>query len=100
MCKKLIYFVLFVLAIVTTSAHADTLSKLSDVTVVDDAIGGKVAFTKADFQLPDTGLKIAGQNAGGIAIEASGPIYGLQFLPPEGGLTGIDPASISAIPAQ
>jgi len=37
-CKKLIYFVLFVLAIVTTSAHADTLSKLSDVTVVDDAI--------------------------------------------------------------
>ncbi len=65
-----------------------------------NAIGGKVAFTKADFQLPDTGLKIAGQDAGGIAIEASGPIYGLQFLPPEGGLTGIDPASISAIPAQ
>ncbi|MHC4191625.1 MAG: hypothetical protein ACYSUB_18415 [Planctomycetota bacterium] len=40
MCKKLTYFVLFVMAmaIVTTSAHADTLSKLTDVTVVDDAI--------------------------------------------------------------
>ncbi|MHC4632031.1 MAG: hypothetical protein ACYS9C_12300, partial [Planctomycetota bacterium] len=38
MCKKLIYFVLFVLAIMTTFAHADTLSKLTDVTVVDDAI--------------------------------------------------------------
>jgi len=38
MCRKLTCLILFVLAIVTTSAHADKLSGLADVTVVDDAI--------------------------------------------------------------
>ena len=38
MCKKLIYFALFLLAIVTTSSQADVLSGLADVTVVDDVI--------------------------------------------------------------
>ncbi len=62
-------------------------------------VGDKLAFTNADFQLPDAGLQIVNQNAGGIAIEASAPIYGLQILPPEGSLHSIDPASISAVPA-
>jgi hypothetical protein len=61
-------------------------------------IGGAVAFIKADFQLPESGLKIVNQNAGGIAISASMPINGLMILPPEGALHSIDPASISAIP--
>jgi len=38
MCKQLIYSVLLVLAIVTTSAHADTLTGFADVTVIDGAI--------------------------------------------------------------
>ncbi len=63
-------------------------------------IGYKVEFTAADFQLPDTGLKIVGQNAGGIVIESDVPINGLMILPPEGANMGIDPASISAIVAQ
>jgi hypothetical protein len=62
-------------------------------------IGGAVAFTGEDFQLPEAGLKIVGQTAGGIVISASAPISGLLILPPEGKLHSIDPASISAIPA-
>ena len=62
-------------------------------------IGGPLAFTKADFQFQDTGLKIQGQKAGGIAIVADVPINGLLILPPVDKLLGIDPASISAIPA-
>jgi hypothetical protein len=62
-------------------------------------VGQTVPFTAADFQLPTSGLKIAGQNAGGIAIESDVPIGGLMILPPEGGVHTIDPASISAVPA-
>ncbi len=61
--------------------------------------GEMVAFTAADFQLPDAGLKIVGQDAGGIEIRSDVPIGGLVILPPEGGVHSIDPASISAIPA-
>lgn len=61
--------------------------------------GEMVAFTAADFQLPDAGLKIVGQDAGGIAIVSDTPIGGLLILPPEGGVHSIDPASISAIGA-
>jgi hypothetical protein len=61
--------------------------------------GEMVAFTAADFQLPDAGLKIVNQNAGGVAIESTAPISGLRILPPEGKLHSIDPASISAIAA-
>ena len=45
--------------------------------------GEMVAFTAADFQLPDAGLKIVGQDAGGIAIVSDTPISGLRILPPE-----------------
>jgi len=61
--------------------------------------GEMVAFTAADFQLPDAGLKIVGQDAGGIEIRSDVPIGGFVILPPEGGVHSIDPASISAIPA-
>jgi len=61
--------------------------------------GEMVAFTAADFQPPDAGLKIAGQDAGGIEIRSDVPISGLVILPPEGSVHSIDPASISAIPA-
>jgi hypothetical protein len=60
--------------------------------------GEMVAFTAADFQLPDAGLKIVGQDAGGIAIQSDVPIGGFVILPSEGGVHSIDPASISAIP--
>jgi hypothetical protein len=59
-----------------------------------------IAFAAADFQLPEAGLKIAGQDAGGIVIESDVSIGGLLILPPEGGVHSIDPASISAIPAS
>jgi hypothetical protein len=62
-------------------------------------IGGALKFTQSDFQFQDEGLKIAGQNAGGMAIEAKMPINGLLIIPLEGGTLGIDPASVSAVPA-
>ncbi|MHC4703482.1 MAG: LamG domain-containing protein, partial [Planctomycetota bacterium] len=52
--------------------------------------GEMVAFTAADFQLPEAGLKIVGQDAGGIAIQSDVPIGGFMILPPEGGLHSID----------
>jgi len=58
-----------------------------------------VAFAPADFQLPEAGLKIVNQTAGGLAIESTRPIAGLLILPPEGALHSIDPASISGVPA-
>ena len=62
-------------------------------------IGEMVAFTSEDFQLPDAGLQIVGQSAGGVAIESTAPISGLRILPPVDGVHSIDPASISAVPA-
>ncbi|UCF17618.1 MAG: hypothetical protein JSW59_09180, partial [Phycisphaerales bacterium] len=62
-------------------------------------IGEMIPFTAADFQLPEAGLKIVNQDAGGIAITSDAPIGGLMILPPEGGVHSIDPASISAIAA-
>jgi hypothetical protein len=63
-------------------------------------IGAKVAFVATDFQYDTTGKKrIVGQQAGGVAIQSLKPMSGLLIFPPTGGVTGIDPASISAIPA-
>jgi hypothetical protein len=63
-----------------------------------DPFGEMLAFTAADFQFQNEDMRIAGQTAGGIAIEASEPISGLLILPPNDRVHGIDPASISAIP--
>ncbi len=60
-------------------------------------IGGAVAFTPDDFELPESGLKIVNQDAGGVAISASMPIDGLLILPPADELHTLDPASISAV---
>ncbi len=60
--------------------------------------GGMVSFAKSDWFKP--GLKVSGQNAGGIAITAETPIYGIQILPPTDGNIGLDPASVSGVPAE
>jgi hypothetical protein len=46
------------------------------------------------------GVTINGQAAGAMVIKATAPISGVTLLPPAGGVTGIDPASISGVPAK
>ena len=45
-------------------------------------------------------VMIGGQTAGAIVLASSAPISGIKFLPPAGGVTGVDPASISGVPAK
>jgi len=40
------------------------------------------------------------QQIAGIAVTAETPIYGIQILPPTDGKMGLDPASVSAVPAE
>jgi hypothetical protein len=47
-----------------------------------------------------TNVTIAGQTAGAVVITSTAPIGCIQFLPPAGGVTGVDPASVSGVPAQ
>jgi hypothetical protein len=67
-------------------------------------IGGRLAFTAADFRYRVNGLLInspAGeQEVGGIAIVAEVPINGLLILPPADRTNSIDPVSVSAVPAK
>jgi len=69
------------------------------IDAMGNPIGGMLAFVATDFQFDSTGKKIVGQRAGGLVIESKKPMSGLLILPPAGGVIGIDPASISAIPA-
>ncbi len=46
------------------------------------------------------GVTINGQAAGAMVITASAPISGITLLPPAGGVIGVDPASISGVPAK
>ena len=63
-------------------------------------ISAAVPFTAADFQFESTDtLQIQGDPVGGTVITAEVPINGLEIYPPTDGVLGIDPASISAIPA-
>jgi len=69
-----------------------------------DPVGAPVAFSPDDFGKP---LKEDGsnlivyqdQNAALVIIRADIPIYGIRILPPDDKNLGIDPVSISAIPA-
>ena len=60
-------------------------------------IGGIQVFAQSDWFKP--GVSINGQDAGAMVITSDVPIFGLMILPPIDGVTGIDPASISAVPA-
>jgi len=86
MCRKLIYLVLFVLAIVTTSAHADKLSGLADVTVVDDAI--------VSFRYEGTEYVVADEDlALGTTTRWYIPASGVETLWVDG--TPVPPATVS-----
>ncbi|MCU0916934.1 MAG: discoidin domain-containing protein [Planctomycetes bacterium] len=61
-------------------------------------LGEPQPFVTASWSKP--GVTIGGQAAGGLAITSSAPIRGIKFLPPAGGVTGVDPASIAGVPAQ
>ena len=67
-------------------------------------IGGRLAFTAADFRYRVKDLLVnspAGQQeVGGLAIVAEVPINGLLILPPTGRTNSIDPTSVSAVPAK
>jgi uncharacterized Zn-binding protein involved in type VI secretion len=43
---------------------------------------------------------IGGQTAGVLVVTSTAPIWGLTLLPPANGVTGVDPASISGVPAK
>ncbi len=45
-------------------------------------------------------VTIGGQAAGAIVVTATAPISGITLLPPANGVTGVDPASISGVPAK
>jgi hypothetical protein len=61
-------------------------------------VGEPQPFVTANWFKP--GVTIAGQAAGALVITSSEPISGLTLLPPANGVTGVDPASISGVPAQ
>jgi hypothetical protein len=61
--------------------------------------GDKVPFTPDDFAM--IGYKALGnQDGGGLVIASDMPIYGIRIFPPDDGPLGIDPASVSAVPAE
>jgi hypothetical protein len=45
-------------------------------------------------------VTVNGSAAGAIVITMTPSVSGILLLPPAGGVTGVDPASISGIPAQ
>ena len=63
-----------------------------------DAAGEPQPFVAANWFKP--GVTIGGQAAGTIAITSTAPISGITLLPPANGVTGVDPASISGVPAK
>ena len=61
--------------------------------------GEMVPFSPDDFaEIGYTAL--APQKGGGLVITADMPISGVRFFPPADGPLGIDPASVSAVPAE
>ena len=77
---------------------ANDLGLLQPLDAAGDPVGGLAAFAKSDWFKP--GIKINGQDAGAIVITAEVPISGIMVLPAEGAGMGLDPASVSAIPAE
>jgi hypothetical protein len=61
-------------------------------------IGEPQPFVTGNWFKP--GVTISGQAAGAMVITTTAPISGITLLPPAGGVTGIDPASISGVPAK
>jgi hypothetical protein len=76
---------------------ANDQGRLQPLDANGDPIGGVQIFAKRDWFKP--GVKINNQDAGAIAITSDAPIFGLTILPPVDDVTGLDPASISAIAA-
>ena len=73
-----------------------------NVTALDangNPLGAAASFEKTIFF--KTGVQMRNQEGGGMMIEAVEPIYGIRITPlEEGGTLGIDPVSVSAIPAE
>ena len=63
-----------------------------------DPVGDRVAWGQASFLM--SGYVFLSQQGAVMVISADEPIYGVQFLPPEGGVLAIDPMSAPAVPAQ
>jgi len=61
-------------------------------------IGSPQTYAKTDWF--KSGVKVNGQDAGTMVITAAVPISGIMVLPPTGALMGLDPACISAVPAN
>ena len=62
-------------------------------------VGEMIPFSPADFS--DTGLKgVQNQVVAAAVVAANAPIYGIRVLPPDAGVLGFDPTSVSAVPSQ
>jgi hypothetical protein len=61
-------------------------------------VGTVQPFATTDWFKP--GVKINGQDAGAMVITSRIPISAVTFLPPADAPMGLDPASVSAIPAR
>lgn len=78
---------------------ANDTALIQPIDAQGDPIGAPALFVAADTKFQDEGLKIMGQNAGGMAITPDRPIQGIQITPAPGKSMGIDPASVSGVPA-
>jgi hypothetical protein len=61
-------------------------------------VGEMIPFSPADFM--DTGLVgVQGQTVAAAVVTSDIPIYGIRLLPPDDGVLGFDPTSVSGVPA-
>jgi hypothetical protein len=77
---------------------ANDLGRIQPIDADGNPIGVETTFAKSDWFKP--GIKISGQDAGAMVITAEVPIAGVTILPAQGANMGLDPASVSGLPAQ
>jgi hypothetical protein len=85
-------------AVFIVERGANDLGRIQPIDADGNPIGVATTFAKSDWFKP--GIKISGQNAGAMVITAKVPIAGVTILPAEGAKIGLDPASVSGLPAQ
>jgi hypothetical protein len=76
---------------------ANDLGSIQLLDAAGNPVGAAQPFATTDWFKP--GVKINGQDAGAMVITSRIPISAVMFLPPADAPMGLDPASVSAIPA-
>jgi hypothetical protein len=91
-------FALLVTTVFIVERGANDSGFIQPLDAAGKPAGEPQPFVTANWFKP--GVTIAGQAAGALVITSSEPVSGLTLLPPANGVTGVDPASISGVPAQ